>query len=64
MVEPAADIPLTEARWVRAVEMRPGTSAGRRITHHAIGYLLQEEPKTARARRPTILLTRWRAEAC
>jgi hypothetical protein len=44
---PTTDIPLTEARWVRAVEMRPGTPAGRRITHHAIGYLLQKEPKTA-----------------
>jgi len=45
---PTTDIPLTEERWVRAVEMRPGTPAGRRITHHAIGYLLQKEPKTAK----------------
>jgi hypothetical protein len=44
---PTTDIPLTEARWVRAVEMRPGTPAGRKITHHAIGYLLQKESKTA-----------------
>jgi len=44
---PTTDIPVTEARWVRAVEMRPGTPAGRKITHHAIGYLLQKEPKTA-----------------
>jgi hypothetical protein len=44
---PTTDIPLTEERWVRAVEMRPGTPAGRRITHHAIGYLLQKEPKVA-----------------
>jgi hypothetical protein len=44
---PTTDIPLTEQRWVRAVEMRPGTLAGRRITHHAIGYLLQTEPKSA-----------------
>ncbi len=44
---PTTDINLTEPRWVRAVEMRPGTPAGRRITHHAIGYLLQKEPKTA-----------------
>ena len=46
---PTTDIPLTEARWVRAVEMRPGTPAGRRITHHAIGYLLQKEPKNPNA---------------
>jgi hypothetical protein len=44
---PTTEINLTEPRWVRAVEMRPGTPAGRRITHHAIGYLLQTEPKTA-----------------
>jgi hypothetical protein len=42
---PLTEIPLTETRWVRAVEMRPGTPAGRRVTHHAIGYLLQTEPK-------------------
>jgi hypothetical protein len=40
---PVSDIPLTEPRWVRAVEMRPGTAAGRRITHHAVAYLAQEE---------------------
>lgn len=42
---PMTEIPLTEARWVRAVEMRPGTPGGRKITHHAIAYLLQTEPK-------------------
>ena len=42
---PMTEVPLTEERWVRAVEMRPSTPAGRRITHHAIGYLLQNEPK-------------------
>ena len=42
---PMTEIPVTEARWVRAVEMRPATKAGRRITHHAIAYLLQNEPK-------------------
>ncbi len=43
--KPMSDVPLTEERWVRAVEMRPSTIAGRRITHHAIGYLIQKEPK-------------------
>jgi len=28
---------------VRAVEMRPGTPAGRRITHHVLARLLQDE---------------------
>jgi hypothetical protein len=41
---PVSDIPLTEPRWVRAVEMRPGTAAGRRITHHAVAYLAQDDP--------------------
>lgn len=41
---PLTEIPVTEARWVRAVEMRPASTAGRRITHHAIAYLLQQEP--------------------
>ncbi len=45
--QPITEVPLTEPRWVRAVEMRPSTKAGRRITHHAIGYLMQTEPKGA-----------------
>ena len=40
---PTSDIPLTEPRWVRAVEMRPGTPAGRRIIHHAVAYLEQDD---------------------
>jgi hypothetical protein len=35
---------ITEPRWVRAIEIRPTTLKGRRITHHAIAYLEQEEP--------------------
>jgi hypothetical protein len=42
--KPLTDVPLTEARWVRAVEIRPATPAGRRITHHVLARLLQEEP--------------------
>ena len=34
---------LTEPRWVRAIEIRPVTVKGRRITHHAIAYLEQTE---------------------
>ena len=41
---PVSDIPLTEPRWVRAVEIRPATPEGRKITHHALAYLQQEEP--------------------
>jgi len=42
--KPLTDIPVTEPRWVRAVEMRPATPAGRRVTHHALARLLQDEP--------------------
>jgi hypothetical protein len=35
---------ITEPRWVRAIELRPKTIKGRRITHHAIAYLEQEDP--------------------
>jgi hypothetical protein len=40
---PTSNVPITEPRWVRAVEMRPGTAAGRRITHHAVAYLVQDD---------------------
>jgi hypothetical protein len=40
---------LTEQRWVRAIELRPKTVKGRRITHHAIAYLEQDEPDSAAA---------------
>ena len=43
---PTSNIPLTEPRWVRAVEVRPGTPAGRRITHHAVAYLVQDDPSS------------------
>jgi hypothetical protein len=35
---------ITEPRWVRAIEIRPTTLKGRRITHHAIAYLSQNDP--------------------
>ena len=41
---PLSDVGLKEARWVRAVEMRPTTLPGRRITHHAVAYLVQDDP--------------------
>ena len=37
------DAGITEPKWVRAIEIRPITVKGRRITHHAIAYLEQEE---------------------
>ena len=35
---------ITEPRWVRAIEIRPNTVKGRKITHHAIAYLDQQDP--------------------
>jgi hypothetical protein len=37
---------LTEQRWVRAIEMRPGTIKGRKITHHALARLQQSDGDT------------------
>ena len=42
--KPLTDIPLTEPRWVRAVEMRPGSVAGRKIMLHVLARLIQVEP--------------------
>ena len=50
--KPVTPIPLDEARWVRAVEMRPGTVAGRKIVHHALAGLVQEEPGTGKEQDP------------
>jgi hypothetical protein len=41
--KPVVETGLTEPRWVRAIEIRPSTVKGRRITHHAIARLQQEE---------------------
>jgi hypothetical protein len=56
---PLTPIPVTEPRWVRAVEMRPGTLAGRRITHHALAYLQQEEPGSGTGLQMQGLLMEW-----
>ncbi|MGQ0737156.1 MAG: hypothetical protein ACT4QD_26355 [Acidobacteriota bacterium] len=41
---PIVETGLTEPRWVRAVEVRPSTVKGRKITHHANADLLQIDP--------------------
>ena len=35
---PVNDIPVTEPRWVKAVEIRPSNLQGRKILHHSIAY--------------------------
>ena len=42
--KPYTAVPVTEPRWVRAVEIRPATPAGRRIMHHVLARLQQDEP--------------------
>jgi len=40
---PTIESGLTEARWVRAIEIRPDTVKGRKVVHHAIARLQQNE---------------------
>jgi hypothetical protein len=35
---------MTEPRWVRAIEIRPATNKGRKIVHHALARLSQDDP--------------------
>src|SRR5207244_6498752 len=35
-----SDIPLTEPRWAKMVEIRPTNLKGRKIIHHSIAYLV------------------------
>jgi hypothetical protein len=44
--KPTVESGITEEKWVRAIEIRPSTVQGRRITHHALARLLQEEPSS------------------
>jgi hypothetical protein len=41
--KPVVPTGLTEARWVRAIEIHPATVKGRKITHHALARLQQPE---------------------
>src|SRR5262249_38385559 len=35
---------VTEPPWVRAIEIRPATNKGRKIVHHALARLSQDDP--------------------
>jgi hypothetical protein len=41
--KPVVNLDVKDDLWVKAVEMRPGTAAGRKITHHALAHLIQNE---------------------
>ena len=45
--KPVVETHLTEPRWVRAIEIRPSTVKGRKITHHAIARLQQRGDRCA-----------------
>jgi hypothetical protein len=45
--KPVVETGLTEPRWVRAIEIRPHTVEGRKVVHHALARLEQEEPDAA-----------------
>ncbi len=43
---PMSEIPITEPRWVKMVEIRPTNMKARKILHHSIAYLvLQDDPE-------------------
>jgi hypothetical protein len=41
--KPVVPTGIAEPRWVRAIEIRPLTVKGRKIVHHAMAYLSQDE---------------------
>ena len=40
---PTVDTGLTEERWVRAIEFKPSFPGGRKVVHHALASLIQDE---------------------
>src|SRR5438067_1610472 len=46
--KPVVATGLTEPRWVRAIEIHPATVKGRKVTHHALARLQQQEPEAQR----------------
>ena len=44
---PQNDIPITEPRWVRMVEIRPSNLKARKTIHHSIAYLLLNDDPDA-----------------
>ena len=47
--KPVVETGVTEPRWVRAIEIRPSTVNGRRVTHHALARLEQKEANDERS---------------
>ena len=43
---PTTPTGLTEARWVKAIEIRPKNPESRRVVHHTLAFLMQDESDT------------------
>ncbi len=46
--KPMSALPIDEERWVRAVEIRPGTAEGRKMTHHVRADLVIDDAPNGR----------------
>ena len=46
---PITETGITEERWVKAIEIRPVGLGSRRIVHHALAFLLQDEEQGERS---------------
>ena len=44
---PVSDIPVTEPRWIRMVEIRPTNIQSRKILHHSIAYHILNQDNVA-----------------
>jgi len=44
---PSSPTGLTEAKWVKAIEIRPKTPESRTVVHHSLAFLVQQEDGTA-----------------
>ena len=51
---PVSEIPLTEPRWIRMVEIRPTNIQGRKILHHSIAYHILSPENVAAADNPSV----------
>lgn len=56
---PVVDTGMTEPRWVRAIEIHPATVKGRKVTHHSLARLQQEEAGNPAAAATAGLFMEW-----
>ena len=60
---PVNDIPITEPRWVKMVEIRPANLPGRKILHHSIAYHILNADNVAAVNTGTVRPGRDRPDA-